>query len=77
MSDEIVFSEDTVPFEWSETGSRKVEYGSKGAMLAALPRRWTPPFALIPAAIFAGTPRDGRALLSLGIAGAIEALPSP
>lgn len=62
----VFFSDDVEPLTWSEARSRRFEYGPKGAMLAALPRPWTPPFALIAASIFNNPDRDARELLTLG-----------
>jgi predicted house-cleaning noncanonical NTP pyrophosphatase (MazG superfamily) len=52
--------------EWSETEPLKLEFGPKAATLAALPRKWTPPFVLISANIFKGNNQSGQALLALG-----------
>jgi predicted house-cleaning noncanonical NTP pyrophosphatase (MazG superfamily) len=53
MIGRIPFSSDAPESTWSEALSDKVYYGPKGAMLAVLPRQWTPPFSLIPADIVA------------------------
>lgn len=66
MTGSVIFSEDTAPVEWSETEPFKLEFGPKAATLAALPREWTPPFALISASVFVASNQDGRALLALG-----------
>ena len=66
MIEGVLFSEDTAPFGWSDVSVNKLNYGPKGAMLAALPRQWTPPFVLIAASVLAGTIRDPQNLLSLG-----------
>jgi hypothetical protein len=47
MTGTVIFSEDIPPVEWSETEPLRLEFGPKAATLAALPRAWTPPFALI------------------------------
>jgi predicted house-cleaning noncanonical NTP pyrophosphatase (MazG superfamily) len=75
----VLFSEDTPPFDWTEAGSSKFLFGPKGATLAALPRAWTPPFALVPASAFAESPRDGQTLLRLGesVISRIKALTAP
>ncbi|MBI1778932.1 MAG: nucleoside triphosphate pyrophosphohydrolase [Proteobacteria bacterium] len=51
MTEEILFSEDGPPFDWSDAASYKVSFGPKGALLATLPRLWTPPFVLVPASV--------------------------
>jgi predicted house-cleaning noncanonical NTP pyrophosphatase (MazG superfamily) len=48
MIEDILFSEDMPPLDWSDAASKKAIYGPKGALLASLPRPWTPPFALVP-----------------------------
>lgn len=62
MNDRVLFSEDTEPLGWSETGQIKLAYGPKAAGLMALPRLWTPPFALIPASHFTGKSPNVRKL---------------
>lgn len=54
MTGDVLFSDDTIPFDWSEAEANRIYYGTKGARLAALPRKWTPPFILVPASVFAG-----------------------
>lgn len=49
MKESVLFSADTDPFDWSEAKFLKDDFGTKGAMLGTLPRRWTPEFALIAA----------------------------
>jgi predicted house-cleaning noncanonical NTP pyrophosphatase (MazG superfamily) len=48
MTSDILYSQDVPPIDWPEITSKKMIYGPKGAMLAALPRAWTPPFVLLP-----------------------------
>jgi predicted house-cleaning noncanonical NTP pyrophosphatase (MazG superfamily) len=43
----LIFSDETVKIEWSEVYQRASTYGVKGASSLAIPRVWTPPFALI------------------------------
>jgi predicted house-cleaning noncanonical NTP pyrophosphatase (MazG superfamily) len=61
----ILFSEDFPSCDFTEAAAHKLNFGPKGAMLAALPRPWTPPFALIPASLFAGRIGNGDELLRL------------
>lgn len=65
MNGEVIFSEDTIPVGWSEADPIKLNYGQKGARLATLPRRWTPPFVLLPASMFGSGSRSGGQLLDL------------
>jgi hypothetical protein len=62
MTELVIFSEDAPPVEWAEVEPLKLEFGPKGAALAAIPRSWTPPFALVSARMFVGLNPDGRAL---------------
>jgi predicted house-cleaning noncanonical NTP pyrophosphatase (MazG superfamily) len=66
MNQNFIFSEDSVPFDWSEAEPLRAEFGPKAASLAVLPRRWTPPFALISAKLFDRESVAGRALQELG-----------
>lgn len=66
MIEDVLFSEDTPPFDWSDAVSRKTIYGPKGALLNTLPRPWTPPFALVPASVFSQTAGNGHELIGLG-----------
>jgi predicted house-cleaning noncanonical NTP pyrophosphatase (MazG superfamily) len=66
MTGVVIFSEDVAPVEWSETEPIKLAFGPKAASLAALPRQWTPPFALVSASVFDGSNQNGPALLALG-----------
>ncbi len=50
----ILFSDEVPQLGWSDAHSYNASYGPKGSMLLAVPRSWTPPFALISA----GVPRD-------------------
>lgn len=43
------FSEDHSGMSWSETTALSLSFGPKGARLAALPKKWVPPFILVPA----------------------------
>jgi hypothetical protein len=65
MSEQFLFSEDVPLLGWSDGCAGKHMYGPKGAMLLVLPRPWTPPFALVSAAVFSGD-GDGRRLSSSG-----------
>jgi predicted house-cleaning noncanonical NTP pyrophosphatase (MazG superfamily) len=65
MTGPVIFSGDLRPFEWTDTASYKLDYGPKGTMLTVLPRLWTPPFALIPASVFAESAKDGQAIFAL------------
>lgn len=66
MTGLILFSDDTSPFSWSEAEGQRHVFGTKGAFLAALPRVWTPPFALIAASVVSEQAAGGRNSLSLG-----------
>ena len=57
MSD-MLYSESSASFTWSEAIAAKDVYGSKGAGLAALPRAWTLPFILVPAARSSNLPKE-------------------
>jgi predicted house-cleaning noncanonical NTP pyrophosphatase (MazG superfamily) len=48
---EVIFSVGSPLIDWSEVAGYAAEYGPKGAGCLALPRPWTPPFALIPHSI--------------------------
>ena len=48
---EVLFSVDSPLIDWSEVAGYAAEYGPKGAGCLALPRPWTPPFALVPHSI--------------------------
>ena len=50
----VLVSHEVPQLGWSDAHGYSASYGPKGSMLLALPRSWTPPFALIPA----GTPQD-------------------
>jgi hypothetical protein len=50
----LLYSDISPVIAWSEVEATKLIYGPKGAGLAALPRAWTPPFALIPAVLTTG-----------------------
>jgi predicted house-cleaning noncanonical NTP pyrophosphatase (MazG superfamily) len=50
---EVLFSVDAPPIDWSEVAGYAATYGPKGAGCLALPRPWTPPFALVPSSIAA------------------------
>src|SRR5258708_17033826 len=63
--EQVLFSEDGAPFDWSDGASHRAIYGPKGALLTTLPRLWTPPFALIPAALVADAERSGKLSLIL------------
>jgi hypothetical protein len=65
MTGAVLFSDDSLPFDWSEAEVNEIYYGPKGARLAALPRQWTLPFALVPASVF-GNARTGLELKGLG-----------
>jgi predicted house-cleaning noncanonical NTP pyrophosphatase (MazG superfamily) len=45
----VLFSDDISLLAWSDAHALSNEFGPKGAMLLAVPRSWTPPFALIAA----------------------------
>jgi predicted house-cleaning noncanonical NTP pyrophosphatase (MazG superfamily) len=47
----MIFSANVPRVDWSEVRQFGVTYGSKGATSLALPRAWTPAFALIPASL--------------------------
>ncbi|MBL8550448.1 MAG: nucleoside triphosphate pyrophosphohydrolase [Hyphomonadaceae bacterium] len=49
MSDHARFSTDVARLTWAAVKPLEAVYGPKGARLLALPRRWTPPFLLVPA----------------------------
>jgi hypothetical protein len=66
MTGSVIFSEDAAPIEWSETEPFKLEFGPKAATFAALPKEWTPPFALISASVITGSKQDGLARHVLG-----------
>ena len=42
-----MFSTDSPPIEWSDVGQYSNQYGAKGSNILAVPRLWTPDFALI------------------------------
>ena len=42
-----LFSDDVPLQGWSDAHSYITEFGPKGSLLLAIPRNWTPPFALI------------------------------
>jgi predicted house-cleaning noncanonical NTP pyrophosphatase (MazG superfamily) len=43
----VLFSDDVLRADWSEAKQAEPEFGVKGASALALPRAWTPPFAVI------------------------------
>lgn len=43
----VLFSDDVPLQGWSDAHAHSAEFGPKGSMLLAVPRCWTPPFALI------------------------------
>lgn len=43
----LILSEEMQPIGWSDVPQFSQEYGVKGATSLAIPRRWTPPFALL------------------------------
>lgn len=47
----VLFSDDVPLLGWSDAHAQSAEFGPKGALLLALPRSWTPPFALIAASL--------------------------
>ena len=49
MNAQVLFSDAEIALTWSETDELKRDFGPKAATLAALPREWTPAFALIAA----------------------------
>ena len=49
----LIFSDEMARIDWSEVSALKGTYGVKGATSLAIPRRWTPPFALIPSSVVA------------------------
>lgn len=53
MSD-VVLSEETARIEWSEVRQFSERFGVKGGTSLAIPRAWTPPFALVSADVAAG-----------------------
>lgn len=65
MNGPIIFSDESDSTEWSSTDEAKLRFGTKAGTLATLPRRWTPPFALVSAELFVAG-NDGRAILELG-----------
>ena len=66
MTGPALFSEDVAPVEWSETGALALEFGPKAAMLAALPRAWTPPFILISSSVVGGITNNAQVITELG-----------
>lgn len=50
----ILFSDEVPNLGWSDAHGYAASYGPKGSMLLAVPRTWTPPFALVSA----DAPRD-------------------
>jgi predicted house-cleaning noncanonical NTP pyrophosphatase (MazG superfamily) len=44
---ELIFSEELARIDWSDVHQLQNEYGVKGATSLAIPRAWTPPFALL------------------------------
>jgi hypothetical protein len=65
MIDPFLFSTDSPPLGWSDAESQKLIYGPKGALLAVVPRSWSPPFVLIPASFLQRPERDGKEFLTL------------
>ncbi len=47
MRGAVIFSDDRPRADWSEAKLAEPEFGVKGARSLALPRAWTPPFAII------------------------------
>jgi predicted house-cleaning noncanonical NTP pyrophosphatase (MazG superfamily) len=45
----VLFSDEMPQLGWSDAHGYSASYGPKGSMLLAVPRSWTPPFALISA----------------------------
>lgn len=59
MSDDDVAVSDGPPLvAWSDVDVQAATYGPKGARLLAIPRQWTPPFALISASLVARAATD-------------------
>jgi predicted house-cleaning noncanonical NTP pyrophosphatase (MazG superfamily) len=66
MNPLVIFSDDIEQVDWSERGAIKNEFGPKAACLTTLPKKWTPPFAIVSAAVFANGGNTGADLLTLG-----------
>lgn len=49
MNDDVFFSPESELLDWKASRALRFIHGPKGAALAALPRKWTPPFILLPA----------------------------
>jgi hypothetical protein len=49
----LIFSDEMARIDWSEVRPLKSAYGVKGATSLAIPRAWTPPFALVPSSVVA------------------------
>jgi len=58
----LIFSDEMARIDWLDVGALKNVYGVKGATSLAVPRGWTPPFALVPSSIVAST--DATSCLS-------------
>ena len=66
MTADVFFFDEAAPLAWSDVDEFKRIYGAKAGTLATLPRHWTLPFALIPAAPRVGKPQEAVALLDRG-----------
>lgn len=55
-----MFSDEVAPIGWCDRKVAQLEFGTKGANLASLPRAWTAPFALIPQKIAEEVKQTGR-----------------
>jgi predicted house-cleaning noncanonical NTP pyrophosphatase (MazG superfamily) len=70
----LIFSDETPQIDWSGVSPLKGFYGAKAATSLAIPRRWTPPFAIAPSSVVASIDATSSLSSIIGDAGTARIL---